>query len=109
MSRLLSFVLTGLAVSVLSTAAIAASADSYPSRRIRIVTAEAGGAPDMAARVISQGIAPRLGQPVVVENHGGGVIAPEIAARSDPDGYTLLAYGSTFWLMPLMRSKMSFD
>jgi tripartite-type tricarboxylate transporter receptor subunit TctC len=57
-----------------------------------ITTVPPGGAPDVAARIISQRLQERLGQPVVVENRAGsnGLIAAEAAARSRPDGYTLL-------------------
>jgi tripartite-type tricarboxylate transporter receptor subunit TctC len=86
-----------------------ASSQNYPNRVIRIVAAEAGGTGDVAARVIAQGLAGSLGQPVIVENRGGGVIAGEMVAKSAADGYTLLLYGNTFWFMPLMRSNMSYD
>ena len=50
-----------------------------------------------------------FGQQVVVENRGGGVIAGDLVAKSPPDGYTLLLYGNTLWLLPLMRSHMPCD
>lgn len=86
-----------------------ACAEEFPLRPLRIVASEAGGGGDFAARLIAQNLAPLFGQPVVVENHGGGVIAGEIVARAQPDGYTLLLYGNTFWLLPLMRSRMPYD
>ena len=87
----------------------AAFGQAYPTRVVRILTSEAGGGSDIAARVVAQGLTSRLGQPFVVENRGGGVIAGEAVAKAAPDGHTLLLYGNTFWLMPLMRAHLSYD
>ena len=86
-----------------------AAAQGYPNRTVRIVTSEAGGGSDLAARIIAQGIAPGLGQPVLVDNRAGGVIAGDSVAKATPDGHTLLFYGNTLWLLPLMRSSMPYD
>src|ERR1700712_1003323 len=64
------------------------SGDSYPSRPVRIVVpAAAGGAVDIFARIISGGLTDAWGQPVVVDNKGGGgqTIGTEIVAKSAPD------------------------
>lgn len=64
-----------------------------PSRPIRFVVPYApGGGIDTAARQFADRLAPRLGQPVVVENRagGGGTVGAEHVARSQPDGHTLL-------------------
>jgi tripartite-type tricarboxylate transporter receptor subunit TctC len=82
---------------------------AYPSRVVRILTSEAGGGSDIAARVIAQGLTANLGQSFVVENRGGGVIAGEAVAKAAPDGHTLLLYGNTFWLMSLLRAHLSYD
>jgi tripartite-type tricarboxylate transporter receptor subunit TctC len=71
----------------------AARAQSYPSRPIRfIVPFPAGGSTDVGARVIGEYLSRALGQQVVVENKSGanGTIAVEFAAKSPPDGYTIL-------------------
>ena len=86
-----------------------AQAQEFPNRPLRLVASEAGGGGDLAARMIAQNLAPLLGQPVVVENHGGGVIAGDLVARAPADGHTLLLYGNTFWLLPLMRSRVPYD
>src|SRR2546423_1575642 len=65
----------------------------YPSRPIKIiVSTAAGGAPDIAARVVGQKLSEFLGQAVVVDNHAGsnGNIAGDMVVKSPPDGYTLL-------------------
>src|ERR1700747_3556209 len=70
-----------------------ASADDYPSHPIRlIVPFAAGGAADAIARIVGKRAGETLGQPIVVEDRGGGggMIATELVKNSDPDGYTLL-------------------
>jgi len=86
----------------------AASAE-FPSRPIRILTSETAGGANFAARVIADSLSARLGQPVIVENRGGGVIAGEIVARAQPDGHTLIVYGNTLWLLPLLRRHVPYD
>src|SRR5262245_53423380 len=75
----------------------AASAQTYPSRPIRIIVPFlAGGTVDIVARQTGQQLSALLGQPVVIDNRPGGgtTIALKAIATSDPDGYTLLL-GST--------------
>jgi len=91
--------------------AMAASGQDYPRKPIRLVTAEPGGGNDFAARLIVQGIGGSLGQPMIVDNRGGagGIIAADIAAKAQPDGYTLLLYANNIWIIPLLRSNTPFD
>ena len=85
----------------------------FPSRPIKIIVPiPAGGAPDIAARVVGQKLAELLGQPVAVENHAGsnGNIAGDLVAKSAPDGYTLLlGQDSLIAINPHLYAKMSFD
>jgi tripartite-type tricarboxylate transporter receptor subunit TctC len=82
-----------------------APAQSYPSKPVRMITAEVGAAGDLVARSIAPGLAERLGQPFIVENRGGsGVIPIETAAKATPDGHTLLVFGSTLWLLPFIQN-----
>src|SRR5712671_3831622 len=70
-----------------------ASAQSYPSRPVRIVVGyPAGGVGDIVARLMGQWLSERLGQPFVIENRPGaaGNIATEAVVNAPPDGYTLL-------------------
>jgi len=102
-----------LVTGVFGASALAAGSvggQSFPSKPIRIITAAAGGGVDFGARTIAQGIAEPLGQQVVVENRGGNAaIAAEQVAKSAPDGYTLLMYGSGFWLTPLLQDNVRYD
>lgn len=76
----------------------APSSQPYPSRPVRmIVPFAAGGASDTSARMVAQKLFERLGQQFIVENRGGagGTIGAAAAAKSNPDGYTLLMGSST--------------
>jgi tripartite-type tricarboxylate transporter receptor subunit TctC len=72
---------------------LAAQAQDWPNRAVRmIVPFAAGGSTDVAARLVGEHLTRTLGQQVFVENRTGanGVIGIEAAAKSDPDGYTVL-------------------
>lgn len=89
-----------------------ASAQSYPSKPIHlIVPLGAGGATDLVARVVAEKLGERFGQAVIVENRPGaeGVIGMEAAAKSAPDGYTLVLGSSTTLAANFsLRSKLPF-
>src|SRR5437762_768286 len=101
-----------VAISVLALAATTALAQ-YPSRPIKIIVSTvAGGAPDIAARVVGQKLSESLGQAVVVDNHAGsnGNIAGDMVAKAQPDGYTLLlGQDSLIAINPHLYAKMPFD
>jgi len=90
-----------------------ASAQTYPNRPIKLIVADApGGAPDQLARLLAQKISMGLGQQVVVDNRGGagGVLGAEIAAKSPPDGYTLLMTTTAIYaILPNLRSNLPYD
>ena len=85
-----------------------ACAQNFPVKPIRIMTSDVGGGADVSARYIAQEISGPLGQQVVVENRGGGVVAGQTVSRASPDGYTLLYYGSSIWLLPLIRKDVPY-
>lgn len=107
--RLANLVTSGVALGLIAASAGPVSGEPYPNRPIRIVTSDAGGGSDIVVRIIAQAVSGPLGQQVVVDNRGGGVIAGEIVSKAAPDGYTLIYYGSTLWLLPLMRKNVPYD
>lgn len=90
-------------------AAATAHAQSFPAKPIRLIASGVGGGGDITARLIANGLSPRLGQQVVVDNRPGGVIPGEIVAKAAPDGHTLMFVGSVIWLSPFMRDDTPFD
>jgi len=102
------FAVTLVASLCAATGAAPALAQDYPNRPIRIFTSAVGGGNDLVSRIIGQGIAPALGQPVVVENRAG-IISVETVAKAPPNGYSLLVIGSSLWVYPLMREDVNWD
>ena len=88
--------------------ACAATTADYPNRPIRVVTGGVGGGSDFAARLIAQGLTGRLGQLMVIDNRGSGMIPCEIVAQAPADGHTLLLFANALWIAPLMH-KTQFD
>src|SRR4051794_40899969 len=85
-----------LVASVLS-GATAAQAQAYPTRPITVIIPFAGGsASDVVSRIMLDKMSKSLGQPIIVENKpgAGGNSGTQLAARSTPDGYTLVGGGS---------------
>jgi tripartite-type tricarboxylate transporter receptor subunit TctC len=78
---------------------------NYPTRPIRILSAEVGGGADFVARIVAQRISGPLGRQVVVENRPSRLIG-EIAVKATPDGYTLLLASSTFLFAPLFGETL---
>ena len=92
---------------------LGAAAEEYPTRAVKIVVPQTpGGASDALARIISQKLSERWGQPVVVENRAGagGNVGTELVATSAPDGYTLLmSYVGTQAINGALYKKLPFD
>lgn len=93
--------------------ALSASAQTYPNRPIKLVVADAaGGAPDQLGRLVTENLSKNLGQSVVVENRpgAGGVLGAELAAKSAPDGYTLLLTTTAIYaILPNLRKNLPYD
>src|ERR671914_2828671 len=89
---------------ILITCAVAlcsgsAAAQSYPTKTVRlIIPFPPGGSNDIVGRFIATKLTDRLGKQVVADNRGGagGVIGTEAAAKSEPDGHTLLVISSAY-------------
>lgn len=90
-----------------------AFAETYPARPIKlIVPTGAGSPPDIRARWLADKLRVALGQPVVVDNKPGaaGILGTDAAARSAPDGYTLLmAHQGTLALNPHLYAHLPYD
>ena len=93
-------------VALLGLGWVGAHAQDPAAKPRRIVTIEAGGGNDTAARLTAQAWSNSLGQRVIVENRAGasGVIAAETVIKAAPDGLTLLSMSSSLWILPLMQS-----
>lgn len=94
-------------------AGVAAQADGYPARPIRVtVTAAAGGTTDFLARWMGKGFTERTGVPVIVENRGGagGNVGGELVAKSPPDGYSLaMSASGAIVINPTLYPAMPYD
>src|SRR5688572_23070483 len=100
-----------LAAILVANAGHEASAQSYPSRPIRLVTPFApGGGTDILGRLIGPQITEAWGQTVVVDNRpgGGGTIGAGMVVRSDPDGYTLILVSGSYGANPALH-KLPYD
>jgi len=96
----------------LAGAAVAAQAQDFPQRPITLVAPFApGGSVDIAARLIADAWAQKLGQPVVIENRAGasGNIGMTAVARARPDGYTLAVNTMSLAINPSLFASMPFD
>src|SRR5580700_10389435 len=88
-----------------------AAADDYPSRSIRmIIPFPPGGSNDVVGRIIANQLGERLGKQVFVDNRpgAGGVVGSDLAAKADPDGYTLLIVSIAHAVDPWLY-KVPFD
>jgi tripartite-type tricarboxylate transporter receptor subunit TctC len=106
-------ILTSLAGALFTIAfSFAVHADTYPSKPIRyIVPWPPGGGSDVLARLIAQELSKAIGQQVIVDNRAGasGNIGADIAAKSAPDGYTILsAYSGTHVINPSIFNSVPF-
>ena len=100
----------GLALALFVCAAVA---QTYPAKPVRIVVPFApGGGVDLTARILAQKLSERVGQSFIVENRTGasGMIGTEFAARSAPDGYTLLVGSQTTQIVvPALYPQAGYD
>jgi tripartite-type tricarboxylate transporter receptor subunit TctC len=109
------FALRIAAVALLGSALVgqAFATDDYPNKPIKIIVASAPGGPtDLPARLASEIIKSKLGQPAVVENRpgAGGAIGAREGARAAPDGYTLfMGNTSTFAVIPAVSKSAGYD
>jgi len=90
-----------------------AEAQTYPLKSVRIIVPfPAGGATDIMARLVAQRLSEMWGQQVIVDNRGGaaGTIGSDLAAKSAPDGYTILVgTSSTHAIAQSLYAKLPYD
>ena len=97
---------------LLALLSLAAHAQGYPSQTVRIIVGfPPGGTTDVIGRLVAQELTESLGKAVVVENRGGasGTIGSGIAAKSTPDGHTLLLVPSTHGTAPALYASLPYE
>ena len=103
----------GFAAAILLLPSVPAFAQAWPAKPVRwIAPYPPGGSSDLVARAIGNRLAEQLGQPVLIDNRpgAGGSLGTEIAARSAPDGYTLLlANIAPLAINPHIYPKLGYD
>jgi tripartite-type tricarboxylate transporter receptor subunit TctC len=107
--------LVRLILVVMAAAGVTASVASepaYPSKPIRMLVGfSPGGGTDVAARIIGKKLSEAWNQQIVIDNRAGagGLVAFEMTAKANPDGYTLLATSPSFAIQPSIAAKLPFD
>ena len=108
--RLLAWIVAAFCLAAFGTVALA---QPFPHKPITmIVPFSAGGSTDTVARIMSEKLTTRLGQPVIVENKvgAGGSVGSAAAAKSPADGYTMLVgTSSTLAILPALYNKPPYD
>jgi len=97
---------------LVSSVLMCSAQDAWPSKPIKIIVPVApGGNVDIVARTLAKELTKGLGQPVLVENRpsASSLLGTQLVAKSNPDGYTLLAHSSTFFTAPLILSNAGYD
>ena len=98
--------------SVLAALTCAAQAQNYPTKTVRMIVPFApGGNTDIIARIVAPGMSKALGQQIIIDNRGGAgsMLGTDMAAKSPPDGYTLLMVSAAHVINPAMVKKLPFD
>jgi len=101
-----------LLVLALAGAAWVAQAQTYPVKPVRMIVPFApGGNTDIIARIVVPGMSKSLGQQIIIDNRGGAgsMIGTDMAAKSPPDGYTVLMVSAAHVINPAMVKKLPFD
>jgi tripartite-type tricarboxylate transporter receptor subunit TctC len=97
---------------LLAAISMAAWAQQYPNKAVRVIVSTVPGPLDAYARIICDKMSTSLKQPFVIENRAGagGNIAAEMVSKAPADGYTLLfAIDTTFTVNPAIYKKLPFD
>ena len=109
---LMRILVAAINASVYVSAVHAQPAGGYPTHPVRIIVPLApGGNVDIVARSLAQQLSDNMGQQIIVENRPGAssLVGTQLAAKSPPDGYTLLAIANTFAMVPSIVSNPGYD
>jgi len=101
-----------LLAAFLAVLAVPATAQSYPTRPIRLVVPFApGGGTDITARIVAEGLTHVLGKPVIVDNRpgSGSLVGTDIVSKAAPDGYTLLLSNISMAFNTALYKKLPYD
>jgi tripartite-type tricarboxylate transporter receptor subunit TctC len=101
-----------LAGAAMMLPAAARAAETFPTRPLRLVVPyPPGGGTDIVGRILGQKLHENLGQPVVIDNRSGagGTLGTALAAKSAPDGYTLLLVPTSHVINPSIYAKLPYD
>lgn len=113
MKMTLSRVVVLLAASIALVPSGSAWGQAYPARPVRLIIGGLPGtAPDVIARLIGPGMSESLGQPLILDNRGGGagLLGAQITAAAAPDGYTfLIVGGGSLVIVPYLTTKPPYD
>ncbi len=100
------------AAGVLAMPALAKAQSAWPNRPVRVIVPyPPGGGADTVSRILFAKLSETFGQNFIIDNRGGagGTIAEAIAAKADPDGYTVLYDATAFSVNPSLYPKLTFD
>jgi tripartite-type tricarboxylate transporter receptor subunit TctC len=112
MAGIVRSIIAAIALAVVTVHPAAAASDAYPSKPVHIlVPYPPGGAVDIVARTLADELGKHWAASILIENRlgAGGVIASEVAAKSPPDGYTLLIAASGHATLPYLYPKLPYD
>lgn len=105
------FIRISIAAAVAAGATLAAQAQTWPEKDLRMVLPfSAGGSADISTRIFAAGLGRQLGRNVIVDNRpgAGGLLGSDMVAKSAPDGYTILVAGNGYVTLPLLRTRMPY-
>jgi tripartite-type tricarboxylate transporter receptor subunit TctC len=112
MQTMIRFAGTALALAATLAPALVCAQPAYPNRAIRVIMPFApSGSADNLGRLLQPALAEALGQQIVIDNRPGGssIIGTDLAAKSAPDGYTILMVTTTHTVAPSLIAKLPFD
>ncbi len=104
--------LTLMVLAGLVAAPLAAIAQNYPAKTVRVVIPwPPGGSNDIVGRLVVQKMSENLGQQFIIDNRGGasGIVGSDLVAKSPPDGYTIMIHSATHVSNPHLYAKIPYD